>query len=130
MKKSLVHRLKINVFICSIILLGFIAIGLFTTLSIRDSYTDSIRDISSLSSQAMYTDILYMLEQPINIASAMSKDTLLRDLMPRELEDGAFTDTVKAYLGEYQKPMASILFSWCPAKADGIITTPTASTGC
>ena len=103
MKKSLVHRLKINVFICSIILLGFIAIGLFTTLSIRDSYTDSIRDISSLSSQAMYTDILYMLEQPINIASAMSKDTLLRDLMPLELEDGAFTDTVKAYLGEYQK---------------------------
>ncbi|MEG1433251.1 sensor domain-containing diguanylate cyclase [Eubacterium sp.] len=102
-KQSPLRRLKINVLICSIIILGFVAIGLFTTFSIQDSYTDSIRDISALSSQAMYTDILYMLEQPVNIASAMSKDTLLRDLMPQELEDGAFTDTVKAYLGEYQK---------------------------
>ena len=98
--------LKTNLFVCFVIIVGFL---LTAILSYESNYSTSIKNIeqvSTLTSEGIYYQINSMFTKPVNISMTMANDNLLREFLSKEeghLDDPAYLDTLQGYLNSYQE---------------------------
>ena len=97
---------KTNTLICLVIVVGF----LFTAvLSYQANYSASlsnIEQVSSLTSEGIYYQLMSTLTKPVNISLTMANDSLLKEYLTEEqnrLDDEKYVDTIRSYLSAYQK---------------------------
>lgn len=104
MKRNILFRT--NVFICIIIILGFLITSLISYHSNRGVFRKDIEDISQLTSEGIYHQIDSVFAKPINISLTMANDSLLKSFLAQEIEkegDEAFIKTMKQYLFSYKE---------------------------
>ncbi|WP_300831843.1 sensor domain-containing diguanylate cyclase, partial [uncultured Bilophila sp.] len=104
MKNSILMRT--NLLVSTIIILGFI---ITATLSYQANYRASlanIEQISSLTSEGIYFQIMSVFTKPVNISLTMAHDELLIDYLANEkdhLDNPDYTATITNYLDAYRK---------------------------
>ena len=97
--------LRTNLLICAILLIGFLLTAL---LSYRANYSaaiENIEQVSTLTSEGIYTQINSIFTKPVNISMTMANDSLLKTLLSKEREgpeDEAFLKPLKQYLNAYR----------------------------
>lgn len=97
--------LRTNLLICAILLIGFLLTAL---LSYRANYSaaiENIEQVSTLTSEGIYTQINSIFTKPVNISMTMANDSLLKTLLSKEREgpeDEAFLEPLKQYLNAYR----------------------------
>ncbi len=96
---------KTNIFICLIIMVGFI---LTAILSYRANYSaalENIEQVSSLTSEGIYYQLSSIFSKPVNISLTMANDSLLKEYLSEEqnhIDDTAYADTISEYLDAYR----------------------------
>ncbi|SCJ71868.1 Cyclic di-GMP phosphodiesterase Gmr [uncultured Eubacterium sp.] len=98
--------LRTNVFICIIIIMGFIITSMVSYHSNKGVLRKDVEDISQLTSEGIYHQIDSLFAKPINISLTMANDSLLKSFLDEEVErkeDGAFIQTMKNYLLSYKE---------------------------
>lgn len=97
--------LRTNLLICAILLIGFLLTAL---LSYRANYSaaiENIEQVSTLTSEGIYTQISSIFTKPVNISMTMANDSLLKTLLSKEREgpeDETFLKPLKQYLNAYR----------------------------
>ena len=98
--------MRTNLLVSTIIILGFI---ITATLSYQANYRASlanIEQISSLTSEGIYFQIMSVFTKPVNISLTMAHDELLIDYLANEkdhLDNPDYTATITNYLDAYRK---------------------------
>ena len=75
MKKNILY--KTNIFICTIIVLGFVVTSLVSYRSNNGMLREDIEHISTLASEGIFHQIDSLFTKPINISLTMANDSLL-----------------------------------------------------
>lgn len=104
MKKDVL--LKTNVFICVVIIMGFVLTSFISYYSNNGIFRQDIEHISSLTSEGIYHQIDSIFTKPINISLTMAGDSLLKTFLMEEEkrgDDEAYIETMRSYLLSYQK---------------------------
>ena len=97
--------LKTNIMISLIIATGFL---LFSAIYYRISYNvalEHIEQVSDLTSENIYQQILVILDKPVDVSAIMANNTLLRGFLLQEsdrLSREEHTETLQKYLQGYQ----------------------------
>lgn len=103
MKKNML--LRTNLFVCIIIVFGFIITSLISYHSNRGIFRKSAESVSALTSDGIYHEIDSIFTKPINISLTMANDTLLKNFLWEEKiheDDAAFIQTMRNYLLAYR----------------------------
>ena len=104
MKNSILMRT--NLLVSTIIIMGFL---ITATLSYQANYRASlanIEQISSLTSEGIYFQIMSIFTKPVNISLTMAHDQLLIDYLANETEhigSPEYTATITNYLDAYRR---------------------------
>lgn len=104
MNKSVL--LKTNIFICLIIVTGFLVTSLISYHSNKGIMLKDVENISSLTSEGVFYEIDSVLSKPVNISTTMANDSLLIDLLKNELnnlDNEEYTNQIKNYLNTYKE---------------------------
>lgn len=104
MKKNIL--LRTNLFICAVIVLGFIITSVISYNSNKGIFRKDIERVSALTSEGIYHHIDSIFTKPINVSLTMANDSLLKEFLSQEeerLEDESFIRTMKAYLLAYKE---------------------------
>lgn len=104
MKKNVL--LRTNVFICIVIIFGFLLTSLISYRSNNGIFEQDIEHISTLTSEGIFHQIDSMFTKPINISMTMANDSLLKTFLQEEEsrgEDEAFIQTMRNYLLTYKE---------------------------
>lgn len=104
MKKNVL--LRTNIFICAIIVLGFLLTSLISYHSNNGIFKRDIEHISSLTSEGIYHEIDSIFTKPINISLTMANDSLLKAFLAEEESRSAdedFIGTMRNYLFAYKE---------------------------
>lgn len=104
MKKD--SMVKINIFICVIIALGFLITSFISYNSNKGIFFKDIENISTLTLEGIYHEIDNILSKPINISMTMANDSLLKNLLEEEdlrSNDEEFLSAMKNYLNTYKE---------------------------
>lgn len=97
--------LKTNIMISLIIATGFL---LISAIYYRISYNvalEHIEQVSDLTSENIYQQILVILDKPVDVSAIMANNTLLRGFLLQEsdrLSREEHTETLQKYLQRYQ----------------------------
>lgn len=103
MKKNVL--LRTNLFICIIIILGFLLTSLISYHSNNGIFKRDIEHISTLTSEGIFHQIDSIFTKPINISLTMANDSLLKTFLLEEEERGddeEFIQTMRDYLFAYK----------------------------
>ena len=103
MRKNML--LKTNVFICAVIIVGFLATSVISYYSNNGIFKKDIEHISTLTSEGIYHQIDSIFSKPINISLTMANDTLLKTFLKEEetyKDEEGFVQSMKDYLLAYQ----------------------------
>lgn len=104
MKKDVL--LRTNIFICMIIILGFLLTSFISYHSNNGIFMRDIEHISTLTSEGIYHKIDSIFTKPINISLTMANDSLLKTFLAEEEvkgDDEEFIQTMRDYLKAYNK---------------------------
>lgn len=104
MKKNVL--LRTNIFICTVIILGFLLTSLISYNSNNGIFKQDIEHIGSLTLEGICHQIDILFTKPINISITMANDSLLKTLLteePKRKEDETFIQTIKDYLLTYKE---------------------------
>lgn len=104
MKKNVLFRT--NVFICTVIVLGFLATSFISYRSNTGIFKKDVEHISTLTSEGIYHQIDSMFTKPINISLTMANDSLLKTFLMEEDNRGNeenFIQTMRDYLHTYKE---------------------------
>lgn len=104
MKKNVL--LKTNLFICTVIVLGFVLTSLISYHSNNGIFRRDVEHITALTSEGIYYQIDSIFTKPINISLTMANDNLLKNFLSEEEfreEDEEFIQTMRNYLLGYQE---------------------------
>lgn len=104
MKKDVL--LKTNVFICAVIIMGFVLTSFISYYSNNGIFQQDIEHISFLTSEGIYHQIDSIFTKPINISLTMAGDSLLKTFLMEEAkrgDDEAYIETMRCYLLSYQE---------------------------
>lgn len=93
-------KIRINLLICAIILLGFAAVGITNYKSYSEIIKEDICNISKLTTTNMYAEIRNELARPIVVSLTMANDSFLKAWMLAE-SHGNLTDAHMDKLTEY-----------------------------
>ena len=107
MKKNLL--VKINAFVCLIIVLGFCVTSLISYHSNKGIFERDVEQVSQLLSEGVYHRIDSMFAKPVHISLTMANDRLLQSFLLQEKEqpeDEVFLDNMQRYLLAYQEKYA------------------------
>lgn len=98
--------MRTNLLVSTIIIIGFL---ITASLSYQANYRASlanIEQISSLTSEGIYFQIMSIFTKPVNISLTMAHDQLLVDYLSNEtkhLDNPDYTETITAYLNAYKQ---------------------------
>ncbi|MCC0628824.1 MULTISPECIES: diguanylate cyclase [unclassified Clostridioides] len=101
-KNTLLH---INVIVCIIITLGFIATSVIGYQSNTNILKNDVEHISTLAAEGIYYQIDKLLSEPINVFLTMANDSLLKHFLDGEKEhinDEEFIYKLQDYLNVYR----------------------------
>lgn len=104
MKKNVL--LRTNLFICAVIILGFLVTSVVSFCSNDGIFKRDIEHISTLTSDGIYHQIDSIFTKPINISMTMANDSLLKTFLTEEetrSDDEAFIQTMRNYLLAYKE---------------------------
>lgn len=104
MKKNVL--LRTNVFICAVIIFGFLLTSYISYHSNNGIFKKDIEHISNLTSEGIYYEIDSIFTKPINISLTMANDSLLKTFLMEEKirgEDEEFIQTMRDYLMAYKE---------------------------
>lgn len=104
MKKNVL--LRTNIFICIVIILGFLLTSLISYRSNNGIFKRDIEHISTLTSEGIYRQIDSIFTKPINISMTMASDNLLKTFLAEEEQRGddqEFIQTMRNYLLAYKE---------------------------
>lgn len=104
MKKNVL--LRTNIFICIVIILGFLLTSLISYRSNNGIFKRDVEHISALTSEGIYHQIDSIFTKPINISLTMANDSLLKTFLSEEEtrgEDEEFVQTMRDYLFTYKE---------------------------
>ena len=93
-------KIRINLLICAIILLGFAAVGITNYISYSKIIKEDICNISKLTTTNIYAEIRSELARPIVVSLTMANDSFLKAWMLAE-SHGNLTDAHMDKLSEY-----------------------------
>lgn len=105
-KKSDRALLKTNLFVCAIILLGFLATSIVSYRSNLGVFEEDTEKVTVLTAEGIYRQIESIFMKPMGVSLTMAGDTLLQDLLRQEgahLNDGDYVATLTAYLDSYRE---------------------------
>lgn len=98
--------LKTNMFICIVIILGFLVTSIVSYRSNTGIFKQDIEHITSLTSDGIYHQIDSIFTKPINVSLTMANDSLLKTFLTEEqthADDEKFIQTMRDYLLAYQQ---------------------------
>lgn len=103
MKKNVL--LRTNLFICTIIILGFILTSYISYHSNNGILEQDVEHITSLTSEGIYHKIDSLFTKPINISLTMANDSLLKSFLEEEEHNSnsVYIQTMREYLSSYRK---------------------------
>lgn len=108
MKRETSNRalLKTNLFVCAIIILGFLATSIVSYRSNLGVFEGDTEKVTALTSEGIYRQIESIFMKPMGVSLTMANDTLLQDLLTQESarrNDAEFIATLTAYLNSYRE---------------------------
>ena len=108
MKRETSNRalLKTNLFVCAIIILGFLATSIVSYRSNLGVFEGDTEKVTALTSEGIYRQIESIFMKPMGVSLTMANDTLLQDLLTQEnarRNDAEFIATLTAYLNSYRE---------------------------
>lgn len=106
MKKKQNVLLRTNIFICIVIILGFLMTSLISYYSNDGIFKRDTEHISTLTSEGIYHQIDSIFTKPINISLTMANDSLLKSFLAEEEVQGGddeFIQTMRDYLYTYKE---------------------------
>lgn len=77
-------RVRVNILICTIILIGFVAVGITSYITYSNIINDDIVNISKLTSTNIYSEIRNELTKPIFVSLTMANDNFLKKWIEEE----------------------------------------------
>ncbi len=98
--------LRTNLFVCAVIVLGFIITSVTSYHSNRGIFERDVERVSSLTSEGIYYQVDSIFTKPINISLTMANDSLLKDFLSEEeqrLGDESFLANMRNYLLAYKE---------------------------
>ena len=98
--------LKTNLFVCIVVIVGFLLTAILSYRSNYSSSINSIEQVSALTSEGIYHKISSLFTKPVNISLTMANDSLLKDFLSKEgshLNDQSYIRTLQEYLKSYQE---------------------------
>lgn len=104
MKKNVL--LKTNIFICAVIVLGFLLTSFISYNSNNRIFKKDIERISTLTCDGIYHEIDTIFTKPVNISLTMANDSLLKTFLREEESRGdeeEFIETMRDYLFSYKE---------------------------
>lgn len=103
MKKRLL--LFINLFICMILIIGFMGTALMSHNTYKKVIEDDIENISKLTSSNIYAEINNELTKPLFVSQTMANDSFLKTWLYDEKngrDDAQAKETLREYLAAYR----------------------------
>ena len=104
MKKYVI--LKTNLFVCMVIIIGFIITSLISYHSNQGLFQRETENVSGLTSEGICHRIDTIFAKPINVSLTMANDSLLKDFLAGEEENQGnrgFIKTMQDYLLAYKE---------------------------
>lgn len=98
--------LRTNIFICTVIILGFLLTSLVSYHANNGIFRKDIEHITTLTSEGIYHQIDSIFTKPINISQTMENDNLLKTFLMEERirdTDEEFIQTMRDYLMAYKE---------------------------
>ncbi|WP_368041589.1 diguanylate cyclase domain-containing protein [Bittarella massiliensis (ex Durand et al. 2017)] len=105
-KKSNRVLLNTNLFVCAIILLGFLATSIVSYRSNLGVFERDTEKVTALTAEGVYRQIESIFMKPMGVSLTMANDTLLQDLLRQEgarQNDEDYIAALTAYLNRYRK---------------------------
>lgn len=102
LKKNILMRT--NLLVCAVVVVGFIITAMLSYRANISASLENIQQVSTLTSEGIYYQMSTTFSKPLNISLTMANDSLLHELLLQEADpaDGAYIDTMKKYLENYQ----------------------------
>lgn len=103
MRKNILFRT--NMFVCSIIIIGFIITSIISYRSNTEIYEADVAHVSDLVSAGMYYQVDTIFAEPINISLTMANDILLKNFLAEEeqsADDEIYLQKMREYLEAYR----------------------------
>lgn len=97
-------RIRVNIIICIVILIGFIAVGITSYTTYSEVIKDDIMNISKLTATNIYSEIRNELTKPIFVSLTMANDNFLKSWLEEERD----TKDSESHQGELQKYLLGI----------------------
>lgn len=82
------NRVRVNVFICALILAGFLVVGFTSYNAYSDIIRDDVRNITKLTTTNIYSDIRNELTKPIFVSLTMANDDFVKTWLRNEQANG------------------------------------------
>ena len=104
MKKTIL--LRINTFVCLIIVLGFCVTSSISYHANRGIFERDAEQVSQLLSEGIYHQIDLQFVKPVHVSLTMANDSLLKTFLQNESQqpdDAEFLQDMQAYLLAYQQ---------------------------
>lgn len=104
MRKNML--LRTNIFICFIIIMGFLVTSFISYHSNIQIFKKDIEEVSTLTSEGIYHKIDSVFTEPINVSLTMANDTLLKDFLNKETQhtdDKNYIQQMQNYLDAYRQ---------------------------
>lgn len=104
MKKNIL--LKTNVFVCAIILVGFMITAFISYHSNVEIFEKDAEHVTNLASEGMYYQIDAIFNKPVHVSLTMANDSLLKEFLRDENtndQDDAFIESMRTYLNGYRE---------------------------
>lgn len=104
MKKNIL--LKTNVFVCAIILVGFMITAFISYNSNVEIFAKDAEHVTNLASEGMYYQIDAIFNKPVHVSLTMANDSLLKEFLRDENtneQDDAFIESMRTYLNGYRE---------------------------
>lgn len=102
MKKNIL--LKTNLIICSTLVIGFLCTAVLGYQANYQEAIHKVEQVSSLSSEGIYYQMISLFTKPVNISLTMANDHLLKSYLDAETvsEDTAYVYEIRSYLSAYK----------------------------
>lgn len=97
---------KTNTLICLVIVIGFLVTAILSYHANYSASLNNIEQVSSLTSEGIYYQMMSTLTKPVNISLTMANDSLLKEYLAEErshMDDKEYVDTIRSYLSAYQE---------------------------
>ena len=107
MKRETSNRalLKTNLFVCAIIILGFLATSIVSYRSNLGVFEGDTEKVTALTSEGIYRQIESIFMKPMGVSLTMANDSLLRTTLLQEqenLDSSEYIETLREYLNSYR----------------------------